>query len=677
VPLLQPDSPSVQNEIRAIRKLCNNLNTNIIQVFDIGLFTDNRYTYVDMELCDLDLDQYMKSSRVVSLVHEHTPHFRELQICNIMMQISRGLAFIHGHQEVHRDIKPQNSIILNLKPSSHLNVVLYSCKHKAWKVADFGLTSEGNSQSLRSTEAPSGTPGYRPPELLQPEENLGKYQYNNKVDIWAMGCVLHELIVHEKPFSSDMAVFAYYQEGETVMIAVDRHFKSARTLSNAVRDMLQKSPQSRPSANALALRFSRSYKSIAIESAQLSISEDSVILDDDHGNKTLDTESFPSLRLFQPSNSLIVEGELAEVSNWTVDDAIVNKLNTRVVVCSRDDEQMHFRSRLFDTSSGELLSDKQEAWMEPNPHPTSTFSEDGKYLGVYFSQCVEVLDVYSKPPKIVQSCSIRDTFPDNSGIVQAIAITRNGKGIAISRAVRATVTGWPPPAYAMFAHQKYTSQHSATGQCGIDVINTIQLSNVALSYTPDGRCLYLFGFYRAKLGDDEHWKLVAYCWDTRSHRKLHETTLGTNVTLESHLTAMYIDDSPCIVFSLGQLSPVRVFVIYSCDGSVTGRYLTDGMIHVVTNSGVLFLKSDKYFKKWDESKQIWVPDRERRITGIEDDCRYLWKWDGMALEPECCGMIQWRSMPPVHKIKAISEAKNGLALILDDERLLYLTPKVG
>jgi hypothetical protein len=101
------------------------------------------------------------------------------------------------------------------------------------------------------------------------------------------------------------------------------------------------------------------------------------------------------------------------------------------------------------------------------------------------------------------------------------------------------------------------------------------------------------------------------------------------------------------------------------------------MTHVVTNSGVLFLKSDKYFKKWDESKQIWVPDRERTIADTVDhsECRYVWKWDGKASEPECCGMIPWKSLPPVPKVKAISQAENGLALILDDERLLQLVPK--
>lgn len=685
IPLFEPDSPSVQNEIRAIRKLCNNTHKNVVNVFEVGRFRfhDNQYAFIDMQLCDLDLDQYMKSARVVNLVHEDTTwqfRLRELQICNIMRQISLGIAFIHGKKEVHRDIKPKNSITLAY---SYLNLVLYSCKDMAWKVADFGLTSEGNSESLRSTEAARGTPGYRPPELLQRKHDTDMPRYNNAVDIWAMGCVLYELIFGVKLFLSDLDVLNHYQDKETFTVIVDPRYKSARTLSNAIRDTLQMSPQSRPKAKALVDRFSRLYKSIAIDTTQSSINEDSVMLDVDSEPDELDSESFSSLPLYQLSDSDLIGPEVVDITDWHVIDTVVNKLNTRIVVSSRDDEQFYFRSRLFDTSSGELIWEKQETWTTPKQHPASKFSADGKYLGVFFDGCVEVLDVHSKPPKLVQSCNVPDAFSDIGPIVQAIAITRNGKGIAVS-CVRSGSPAGPLLRWAQFGRQIYQSQHSASGKCGVDVINTGYLSDVALTYTPDGCRLYLLGFSAhrtAVLGPpDPRTDLVIYCWDTQSRRMLHENTLaeGTHITVDSPLAVMHSNDNPCIVFSLGQGSSLRVFLIYSCDGSeVIGRYSTDGMIHVVTNGGVLFLKSDKYFKKWDESKKTWLPDRERRITDRDDnrESRYIWKWDGKASEPECCGVIPWRGLPPFHKVKAICEEKYGLALILDNERFVHLERK--
>jgi serine/threonine protein kinase len=68
-----------------------------------------------------------------------------------------------------------------------------------WKVADFGLTSQGTSQSLHYTEFARGTSGYRAPELLLQDTAV----YNNKVDIWALGCILFELVVGTKPFTTD------------------------------------------------------------------------------------------------------------------------------------------------------------------------------------------------------------------------------------------------------------------------------------------------------------------------------------------------------------------------------------------------------------------------------------------------------------------------------------------
>jgi len=54
-------------------------------------------------------------------------------------------------------------------------------------LADFGITSEVMS-TMMVTSFGRGTPGYRAPELLVQDE------YDNKVDIWAVGCILHELV---------------------------------------------------------------------------------------------------------------------------------------------------------------------------------------------------------------------------------------------------------------------------------------------------------------------------------------------------------------------------------------------------------------------------------------------------------------------------------------------------
>ena len=96
----------MQNEIRAITKLCNGSQKNIITVFGHGVFGDSSYAYIDMELCDFSLHDYNKCKRLVGQVEGSSRDDRHIWIA--MMQIANGLCFIHNNQEIHRDLKPSN-----------------------------------------------------------------------------------------------------------------------------------------------------------------------------------------------------------------------------------------------------------------------------------------------------------------------------------------------------------------------------------------------------------------------------------------------------------------------------------------------------------------------------------------------------------------------------------------
>lgn len=99
---------SIQNEFRAVEKLCRDLNNHLVAVYRHGKLLDSPYYFIDMELCDMNLDQY---------IHREQSHGVDLSRLNvieiwvIMRDISNGVAFIHYHLEVHRDIKPTNSML--------------------------------------------------------------------------------------------------------------------------------------------------------------------------------------------------------------------------------------------------------------------------------------------------------------------------------------------------------------------------------------------------------------------------------------------------------------------------------------------------------------------------------------------------------------------------------------
>jgi serine/threonine protein kinase len=99
---------TAQNELRVIRKLCNGSHKNIIAVYGFGELSQSSYYFIDMELCSMNLDHYNKSVRATILVHDSVSSLRTEHIWDISSQIADGLAFIHGHHEIHRDLKPQN-----------------------------------------------------------------------------------------------------------------------------------------------------------------------------------------------------------------------------------------------------------------------------------------------------------------------------------------------------------------------------------------------------------------------------------------------------------------------------------------------------------------------------------------------------------------------------------------
>lgn len=107
----------IQNELRAVSKLCGSLtHRNIVPVLRQGTMPPNYY-FIDMELCELSLKTYLLRRWTPSLekdvpffANESLPQWMRVRhLWGIMEDIASGVAFIHSHEEVHRDLKPPNS----------------------------------------------------------------------------------------------------------------------------------------------------------------------------------------------------------------------------------------------------------------------------------------------------------------------------------------------------------------------------------------------------------------------------------------------------------------------------------------------------------------------------------------------------------------------------------------
>ena len=88
------------------------VDLHIIAILQHGkLKRQKRYYFIDMELCDFNLEGYRLGKSISSLEAWETIRSQgRVKYCtiDIMKQIVEGLVFIHAHEEVHRDLTPQN-----------------------------------------------------------------------------------------------------------------------------------------------------------------------------------------------------------------------------------------------------------------------------------------------------------------------------------------------------------------------------------------------------------------------------------------------------------------------------------------------------------------------------------------------------------------------------------------
>ena len=100
---------------------------------------------------------------------------------SLATQIAEGLQEAHEKGVVHRDIKPQN--------------ILLTAKGQV-KILDFGLAALSGRSKLTKAGTILGTPAYMSPEQLEGRET------DRRTDIWALGCVLYEMLTQKTPFDA-------------------------------------------------------------------------------------------------------------------------------------------------------------------------------------------------------------------------------------------------------------------------------------------------------------------------------------------------------------------------------------------------------------------------------------------------------------------------------------------
>jgi len=186
------------------------------------------FLFIAMELCDGTLQTWMQQN----------PN-RMLEDCMKKFQeICCGVDFIHKKKIIHRDLKPSN---------------IYSSQGGQMKIGDFGLaTNKGQSRSLELSQGFNRTErtwGAGTPFYMAPEQKAGG-SYNHKVDIYSLGVILMELLIHFNTSS---------EKQDTLRNIKNRNFVPSfeSGILNVLSQMLKDDPVERPEAVVILMDLSK------------------------------------------------------------------------------------------------------------------------------------------------------------------------------------------------------------------------------------------------------------------------------------------------------------------------------------------------------------------------------------------------------------------------------------
>ncbi|KAM8939452.1 serine/threonine-protein kinase Nek1 [Pelodytes ibericus] len=203
---------------REVAVLANMKHPNIVQYRES--FEESGCLYIVMDYCEGgDLFKRINTQKGVL--------FSEDQIMNWFVQLCLALKHVHDRKILHRDIKSQN---------------IFLTKSGTIQLGDFGIARILNS-TVELARTCIGTPYYLSPEICE------NRPYNNKSDIWALGCVLYEMCTLKHAFEAGNMKNLVVKIIRGTYPPVSVHY--SYDLRNLLSMLFKRNPRDRPSVTSI------------------------------------------------------------------------------------------------------------------------------------------------------------------------------------------------------------------------------------------------------------------------------------------------------------------------------------------------------------------------------------------------------------------------------------------
>ena len=218
VKILRGDLADDEKFVRRFQREANAASSlkhpNIVEMYDVGE-DDGKYFIVMEFINGKTLKSLIKKRGALTLS----------EVIDIMLQLTSAVACAHDSYIIHRDIKPQNVMIL---------------EDGRVKITDFGIAMALNSNELTQTNSVMGSVHYLPPEQANGSGST------IKSDIYSLGILMFELLTGKLPFKGENAVeIAIKQMKEPIPSVVDINPNIPQSIENIILRACAKNPRNR------------------------------------------------------------------------------------------------------------------------------------------------------------------------------------------------------------------------------------------------------------------------------------------------------------------------------------------------------------------------------------------------------------------------------------------------
>ena len=201
------------NESKAVAMLSHE---NIVNIYDVSVKGNTKYIVME----------YIEGITLKSFVKHKGGCLSWRETLNISEQILRALEHAHSKGVIHRDIKPQNIMLL---------------KNGLIKVADFGIAKLPDNDTFTVTDKAIGTVNY-----ISPEQAMNEEPIDERSDLYSVGVLMYELSCGELPFTGDTPVsIAYKHVNEAPRHPREIKPEMPQGLDQIIMRAMEKSPEMR------------------------------------------------------------------------------------------------------------------------------------------------------------------------------------------------------------------------------------------------------------------------------------------------------------------------------------------------------------------------------------------------------------------------------------------------